>query len=473
MGGDVMGTYLAFDFGASSGRAVIGKLENNKLLIEEIHRFSNEPVYLGERYVWDFPKLFNEMKIALKKTSLLEQRIKSIGIDTWGVDFGLIDKNDNLIGMPLHYRDKRSYIGLESTRKIISDKELHMRTGNAVMPINSIFQLMADKEVRTDILNSSKSLLFMPDLFSYFLTKEIHSEYTIASTSGLMNIDKKDWDYQLIDKLGLPKNIFNKIIEPGEIFGYLTEDIIKETGLYNVPVIAVGEHDTASAVLAAPFEECAFLSCGTWSLLGIEVDKTIINNKTYYNNFTNEGGVLGKVIFLKNINGLWLLQQLKKTWCEFHEKIDFPDIIEAARKASCKHFILNTNDEELMNSINIIESIKKYCIKNNQGEPKSLGEFAIAIYNGLVNEYNNTIKEMEDILGYKINGINMVGGGIKDELICELTAKVTGKKVIAGPIEATALGNILVQMIASGEIGNLSEARKIVKNSFDTKIYLP
>ena len=330
-----MSNYLAFDFGASSGRAIICEYKNGTLNLEEIYRFPNDPVFLGDKYVWDFPRLFNELKNALKKVATMNKKIDGIGIDTWGVDFGLIDKNGNLIGMPMHYRDKRNYYGIKETEKYISLSELYLRNGISNNVFNTCFQLVADKKYRKEILENSDSLLFMPDLFAYYLTGEKKNEFTIASTSALLDINNKEWDYELIDKVKIPKNIFNEIINPGEIYGYLKEEVLDETGLsYNIPVIAVGGHDTASAVMGAPLkdEKDAYLSSGTWSLLGVESNVQFKTKEALKWNFTNEGGALGNVRVLKNINGLWLLQQLKKNWCEFYNDIDFPDIIREARK---------------------------------------------------------------------------------------------------------------------------------------------
>lgn len=470
-----MGVVLAFDFGASTGRAIIGKIEgeNNKITMKEIHRFPNEPVFLGKRFVWDFPKLLNELKISLKKAALLNETVEAIGIDTWGVDFGLLDKNDNLIGLPMHYRDERNYEGMRETKEMINLETLYFKTGIAQVSFNTCFQLVADKKYRESILKESKSILFMPDLFAYYLTGQKRNEFTIASTSGLLDIRNRKWNYELIETLGLPKGIFNDIIEPGEIYGYLSDDVMEETGLEKIPVIAVGGHDTASAVVATPLEGDGdiFLSSGTWSLLGVELNEPIINPKTYKYNFTNEGGVNNTIRLLKNINGLWLIQQLKKNWGECQYEVDFQDIISSAKGAKECSFIVDTNSEEFMNTKNMIESIKRYCLAMGQGSPKTLGELAMAIYNGLTKEYSDAIGKLEEILGYKIKGINMVGGGIQDEFLCELTAKRTCKKVTTGPIEAAVLGNILIQCIALNYIYSIEDGRRIIKESFEYRTY--
>lgn len=470
-----MGNFLAFDFGASSGRAILVKIEKDFIDIKEIHRFPNEPVFLGNKYVWDFPRLLNETKTALKKLVASGTKITSIGIDTWGVDYGLLDKDNNLIGMPMHYRDERNYEGVKEVEKKIDLESLYLRTGISNNTFNTAFQLVGDRLKRNTILENADSLLFMPDLFAYYLTNEKKNEFTIASTSGLLDMKNRTWDKELINTLGIPENIFNDIIEPGETYGYLTEEIMDETGMDRVPVIAIGGHDTASAVAGTPFKEKgnAFLSSGTWSLLGLEIDSPIISEATFKAALTNEGGVGNKIRLLKNINGTWLLQQLRKNWCEFHEEIGFPDIIREAKKYEDCIFTVNTNDPRLMNTKNMIKSIKEYCIEHGQGEPTELGEIAMAIYNGLTSEYKATIEELEEISGREIPEINVVGGGIQDKFLCELTMKRTGKTLIAGPIEAAVLGNVMMQAIANKEIESIEEGRKLIFNAFSCEVYSP
>lgn len=470
-----MSNFLAFDFGASSGRAILVKIEKDFIDIEEIHRFPNEPVFLGDKYFWDFPRLLNETKTALKKLVASGTKITSIGIDTWGVDYGLLDKENNLIGMPMHYRDERNYEGIKEVEKKIDLESLYLRTGISNNTFNTAFQLVGDRLKRNIILENADSLLFMPDLFAYYLTNEKKNEFTIASTSGLLDMKNRTWDKELINALGIPKHIFNEIIEPGEVYGYLTDEIMDETGVDKVPVIAIGGHDTASAVAGTPFKDKgnAFLSSGTWSLLGLEIDSPIINKDTFKASLTNEGGVGNKIRLLKNINGTWLLQQLRKNWCEFHEEIGFPDIIREARKYEDCTFAVNTNDPRLMNTKNMIKSIKEYCIEHGQGEPTELGEIAMAIYNGLTSEYKATIEELEEISGREIPGINVVGGGIQDKFLCELTMKKTGKTLIAGPIEAAVLGNVMMQAIANKEIESIEEGRELIFNAFSCEVYSP
>lgn len=464
---------LAFDFGASSGRVMLSKFDGKKIEIEEIHRFENEPVWLGKRYYWDFLRLFHELKIGLKKVAVMGIEIGSMGIDTWGVDYGLLDKNDNLLSNPIHYRDSRTENTLKKIEMTINFEEIYKITGIQNISFNTLYQLHSDFEIREDVIKLAKTLLFMPDLFSYYLTGQKYNEYTQASTSQMIDAEKKEWAFELIDKLGIPKSILQNIIYPGNIWGYLTSDVQKEVGLCSIPIVAVGSHDTASAVAGTPLESenSVFLSCGTWSLLGLESKSPIININSIKYNFTNEGGVCNTIRFMKNINGLWLIQELRKNWSEEVESVSFSDIIEAVRKAKNKNYTINPNDEKFMNPMNMIKAIKEYCVKNGQGNPESLGEIASAVYNGLTHEYKNVVDNLAEASGKTIDTINMVGGGIQDEYLCELTAKTTGKKVVAGPIEASVLGNIIVQLMALGEIDSLEKGREIIKNSFVQKVY--
>lgn len=316
----------------------------------------------------------------------------------------------------------------------------------------------------------------MPDLFNYFLTKNKKTEYTIASTSQLLNVESKQWDFDIIKRLGFPKHLFQEIIFPGEIYGMLDEKHMEKIGMSNsVPIISVGSHDTASAVAGIPLEhnDSAYLICGSWSLLGLEIQNPIVNEKSLEESFSNEGGVLNTIRFLKNINGMFLLQQLKKHYNEiFTKKVDFVDIINAA-KLSNKSFSINPNQSLFLSPDNVMEAIDAYCISTGQGKPENLGEWAIAIYNGLTQEFNNQLLNLESITGIKINQIHMVGGGIQDELLCQMTANVTNKKVIAGPVESSVLGNIMIQLFALGEVSTLSEIRQVLKRSVSLKVYEP
>lgn len=466
---------LAFDFGASSGRLILSKFEEGKIGLEEIHRFTNEPVRIGKNFYWDTFRLYHELKTGLKKAAAKKIKITSMAIDTWGVDYGFIDKEGNLIGNPINYRDDRTIGVIDEVDKIVPLKEVYESTGIQFMNFNTIFQFYADKKMRSDIYEKADKFLMIPDLFNYFLTGKMYNEYTNASTGQLLDAKKRFWDFDLIKKLGLRTDLFCEMIKPGTIVGDFIDEVVKETGLEGVKVIAVGSHDTASAVAGTPFEEenAAFLSCGTWSLLGMEIDEPVLTKESYQFNYTNEGGVEGKIRLLKNINGLWIMQNLRRNWCEFEAEVSFPDIIKASREAKRQDFIIDPNDQRFTAPYNMMKEVIAYCEEHGQGTPQGLGEIAMAIYNGLTHEYKTTVANLEVISGKTIPCINMVGGGIQDQLLCELTANATGKKVVAGPIEGSVLGNVVMQLKAINAINSLEEGRKIIKASFEQKVHMP
>ncbi|MDI6619227.1 MAG: rhamnulokinase family protein [Clostridiales bacterium] len=464
---------LAFDFGASNGRLMLSKYDGYKISLEEIYRFPNEPVRAGGRLYWDFLKLFSELKVGLKMVSERNINISSIGIDTWGVDYGLLDKNDRLISNPVHYRDSRTNKIPEKVEKIVPFQEFYNTTGIQFLQFNTVYQLYDDLE--SGILRNAKTLLFMPDLFSFYLTGEKYNEYTISSTSQMLDANKKNWSYDILDKLCIAKNILQEIIMPGNIYGCLSSDIRDETGLPKIPVIAVGCHDTASAVAGTPLSSrnSAYLSCGTWSLLGIETQKPIIDENSLKFNFTNEGGVLGTIRFLKNITGLWLIQQLRRSWANRGIKLDFPDIISRASSAKNANYYIDPDDELFMAPDDMGDAICRYCMKTGQGRPDNIGDIARAAYNGITKHYKETIEDIEKITGNEIDTVNIVGGGIRDEFLLKQTAGITGRKILAGPVEASILGNCIIQLMALKAIKNLDEGRNIIKNSFPLKEYKP
>lgn len=466
---------LAFDFGASSGRMILSTYQDGKIELEELHRFPNDPVRVGKHFYWDTFRLFHELKQGLKKAAAKKIPIQSLAIDTWGVDYALLDKEGNIIGNPINYRDDRTIGVIEEVGKVVPLKEIYERTGIQFMNFNTLFQLYADKKMRPDIYEKADRLLFMPELFGYLLTGKKYNEYTFASTGEMLDAKKRDWDFELIEKVGLRTDILGELVKPGTIIGDLSPDVVEETGLSGVKVIAVGSHDTASAVAGTPLEskDAIFLSCGTWSLMGMELDEPILTEQSFEYNYTNEGGVEGKIRYLKNINGLWIMQNLRKNWCEFEGEVSFPDIIKASREAERKDFCIDPNDPRFTAPYNMMKEVIGYCEEHGQGTPKGLGEIAMAIYNGLTQEYGKVVRELELLTGKDVPCINMVGGGIQDQLLCELTAKNTGKRVVAGPIEGSVLGNVVMQLKALGAISSLEEGRAVVKASFEQKEHLP
>ena len=468
---------LACDLGASNGRTILAKFDGKKLELEVSHQFSNGGHGINNNFYWDILDLFSEIKTGLKKAvELSNDNIISMAIDTWGVDYGLLDKSGNLISLPYHYRDSRTNNMPEEVFKKIPKEKIYQETGIQFMEINTIYQLFADLQKRPWVLENAESLLFIPDLLNYFFTGKKYNELTIASTSQLFNPLKNQWSKEIFNKLSLPIDIMQDIIHPGNKLGNLLEDIKEECGIKkDISLMAVGSHDTASAVAATPLsdENSIYLSSGTWSLLGMEVDSPIINEKSLEENFTNELGVDNKVRYLKNITGLWLIQECKRIWDREGLNLSYSDITKAATEAEAFKYRLDPDDSLFAAPDNMPESIREYCRKTKQAVPETVGEIARGIYESLAFTYKSVIDNLEKVFDRKIETINMVGGGIQAEILCQYTADITGLKVLAGPIEATAIGNIITQLIALGEIADLKEAREIVRNSIELKEYLP
>lgn len=466
--------YLAADFGGGSGRVIAGWLEDGKLVMEEVHRFGNRQVRLGNHVYWDFPALFEDMKVGLKKAASNGYDVESIGVDTWGVDFGLIDRDGHLIGNPVCYRDSRTAGMVDKLFKILNPSEHYATTGIQVMEINTLAQLLSIKD--TAQLESACRLLFMPDLFSYFLTGKATNEYCIASTSELLDAKRREWSLETIEALGLPKRIFGEIVMPGTVRGSLRDDISEETGLGEVKVIAVGSHDTASAVAAVPAIEgdgpVAFLSSGTWSLLGVELPEPILSEEARQAEFTNEGGVGGRIRFLQNITGLWIMQRLMAEWKERGEEQTFAQILPAAAEANITS-IIPVADPAFMNPTSMEKAICEYCENSGQPVPNSKGELVRCVFQSLAKKYKEAISGINGLLPEPLRRLHIIGGGSQNDLLNQFTADALGVPVWAGPVEATAMGNILVQAMAAGEVADLAEIREIVRRSVTPKVFEP
>lgn len=466
--------YLAVDFGGGSGRVMAGCIVDGRLEIEEIHRFGNRQIRLGNRLYWDFLSLFQNMKNGLKAAAQKGYRIKSIGIDTWGVDFGLIDKDGNLLGNPVCYRDSRTEGLPEELFSFIDRKGHYAETGTQVININTLFQLYSMKKENSPLLAAADKLLFMPDLFSYFLTGTANNEYSIASTSELLDAKRRDWSEGLIEKLGLPRHIFGEIVMPGTKRGKLRKEIAEETGLGDVEVVAVGSHDTASAVFAVPgtHEPAAFLSSGTWSLLGTLVDEPVLTEEARTNGLTNEGSVGGRIRLLQNITGLWFIQRLFAEWQERGEETDYKSIIDDA-KSSAIRSVVPVDDARFTNPASMEKAIQEYCMENNLAVPHSKGDFMRCVTESLAFRYKQGIEQMNRCIPAPLEQLYIIGGGCQNELLNQLTANATGIPVSAGPVEATAIGNILMQAKAMGEVTDTEELKRIVINSVQPKLYKP
>ncbi|MBP2025587.1 rhamnulokinase [Peptoniphilus stercorisuis] len=465
---------LAIDFGASSGRAMLGIYNGETIKYEEIHRFSNDPVVVNNTMYWDVLRLLHEIKQSLIKSKKYG-KIDSLAIDTWGVDFGLINKEGDLIENPIHYRDLRTVEVFNNIEKYISLGELYSITGNQIMNINTLFQLLSLKENKSELLNKTDSILLMPDLLSYFLTNKKYSEVTIASTTQIYNQKEKSWSSELIDKFKIPKNIFKDIVKSGTIVGEISDEVAKELSIDKLKVIAVAGHDTQSALIATPAEDedFAFLSCGTWSLLGSEENSPIINEKSYKYNITNEVAHENKTSFLKNIIGLWLVQESRRQWIKEGKNLSFSSLEKMAEETEEFKCFIDPDDEIFVSSGNIPQRIKNYCKETKQYIPKTEGEIIRCINESLALKYRKSLEELKDCTNKNYNTIHMIGGGIQSELLCKMTSSACNRKVLAGPVEATVLGNISMQLIALGSIENVQEARHIIKKSEEIKEYLP
>ncbi|MBQ3115670.1 MAG: rhamnulokinase [Clostridia bacterium] len=456
--------YLAIDIGASSGRHILGCLDNGKLVLEEIHRFKNGAERLGDKLVWNHEALFSSIVEGLKKCKEMNKIPQSIGIDTWGVDYALLDENDNLIGEIYSYRDERTLAVMDEVHSVISEEELYERTGIKKQVFNTIYQLSCDK--KSGKLSKAKSFLMMPDYLHFRLTGKKRNEYTNASTTGLLNAKTREWDYEIIEKLGLKSELFGELSLPGTEVGCLKEEIAKEVG-FNSVVCLPATHDTASAVMAVPKTDFPlYISSGTWSLMGVETPNENTTKLACDAGFTNEGGYNRSVRFLKNIMGMWMIQCIKK---EYNDKYSFTDFVDEARKAEGFNSIVDVNDLSFFAPESMITAVKEYCKKTNQQVPETVGEIVLCVYTSLAVCYAKAVEQIEEISGVKFSEINIVGGGCQNVLMNELTAKMTKRTVVAGPVEATATGNLLAQILACGQIKSLDEGKKIIKESFEIK----
>lgn len=464
---------LAIDFGASSGRAIVGIFDGERVALEEIHRFSNDPVILGGTMYWDVLRLFHEIKQSLIKAKPYD--VESVAIDTWGVDFGLIDKDGRLIDNPVHYRDARTNGMLDEAFKLIPKDNFYKATGNQFMEINTAFQILSLVKNRPELLERADKMLMMPDLFSYFLTGEKKAERSIASTTQLFDQNTKDWSRETVKALGISEEILPEIIESGSVIGTLSKELCEELDIKSIKVIAVCGHDTQSALVAAPANnnDFAFLSSGTWSLLGTELDEPIINEKSLALNVTNEQGYAGKTSFLKNIIGLWLIQESRRQWIREGMEYSFMELETLAKEAEPFKCFIDPDAPEFTPAGNIPKRIREYCEKSGQYVPQTVGEIMRCIYESLALKYKAAISELEECTGKKFETLYMIGGGTKDKFLSALTANSCGITVSSGPVEATAMGNVLIQLMAQGEVEDLSRAREIVRASEKISYFEP
>ncbi len=469
---------LAFDFGASSGRAVLGRFDGNKLALEEVHRFPNRPVTVAGTMHWDVLRLFEELLTGIAAgAKQASQKLASLGVDTWGVDFGLLDRQGRLLQNPVAYRDARTDGILERIFLRVPRREIFQATGIQFLQFNSLFQLLAMAEQQSPVLEPADRLLMMPDLFNYFLTGEKKTEFTNATTTQAFDPRRRDWAYPLLEKLGLPSRLFGEVVPPGTRLGKLLPDLAGEIAIPRIPVIAPATHDTGSAVAAVPAEgksAWAYLSSGTWSILGAEIREPILNDQALACNFTNEGGVEDTFRFLKNITGLWLIQECQRTWAlEDGKPLSFDRIARLARAARPADSLVDPDAPDFLRPKNMPQAIQNYCRRTRQPVPRDRGAIVRCAFFSLAHKYRQVLRMLEELLGHQVEVLHVIGGGAKNSLLCQWTADACGIPVLAGPIEATALGNLCVQLMALGKLGSLAEARELVRKSFPVKRFEP
>ena len=471
--------YLIFDFGASNGRAVVAKFDGNKFNIEITHRFDNRPVFAGGTLYWDILRLFSELKIGIQVSVRKYRGIASIGLDTWGADFGIIDRNGKLISNPVHYRDERRNIDSKKLYRIISRKQLFNLTGAFIIPLFDLFHMYSLKQQNApDLLNGYKYLM-IPDVFNYFLTGKTYNEYTRATTTIMCNQKEKKWEDKIFDRLEIPKELFCKIIMPGSKIGNISGDLCRELEIDTIPVIAPATHDTASAVAGIPVsakdKNWAFISMGTWCIIGQETKNPIVTDEVFQSGFANEAGVCGFNILFKNVTGLWIIQQCRERWAKDSGKdISWDEIVKVSFSAKPFKSFINVDDHMFSKpQINMPEVIREYCKDKGQRVPESIGEIARCMYESLAMRFRYNLNLLEKTTGKKIELLQLVGGGTKNKLLCQWTADATGIPVAAGPTETTSVGNLLMQLKAAGEIKTLDEGRDISIASSEVVGYEP
>lgn len=464
--------FLAFDLGAESGRAVLAHLHSGVITTEEVHRFANEPVEYGGSLHWDAPRLWLEICNTLSR--LEEAELAGIAVDAWGVDYALLGDRGELLMNPYHYRDRRTDGIMNSVFEKVSKEEIYRQTGIQFMPINTLFQLSAAKRDTPKLLGAARALLTMPDLFHFWLTGNAVCEYTNATTTQLVDPVRRTWARGLLERLELPTHLLAEIVEPGVVLGPLRPRIARNSSLANTPVIAPASHDTGSAVAAvAARAGTAFLSSGTWSLLGTELERPLVTSEALRLNFTNEGGVCGTTRLLKNVMGLWMLQGCRQSWASRGQAYDYRELMELASREQEFAHLVDPDDPSFLHPADMPSAIDAFCARTQQPKPATPGAYVRAVLESLALKYRRVLEDLESVTGQPVCEIRIIGGGSKNRLLNQFTADATGRRVLAGPAEATALGNIAIQLLATGAASSLDEVRAIVDRSFPTEIFEP
>lgn len=466
-----MSYYLAIDIGASSGRHILGSIEDGKIKLEEIYRFENGISKIGEEYCWDIQGLFNEIKTGIKKCKELGKVPKSIGIDTWAVDFVLLDENDEMLGNAVAYRDDRTEGMMEKAFEKIPKDMLYLYTGIQFQRFNTLYQLLAIKDKNPEILDKAKTFLMIPDYLNFLLTGKKVNEYTNATSTQMVNSFDRTWDEKILEQYGINKEIFQEIKMPKTNLGNLKEELVNEFG-FDMEVILPATHDTGSAFISSVCndDESIYVSSGTWSLIGVENRFPICVPQAMEYNFTNEGGIDYRFRFLKNIMGLWVIQEVRRN---LNNQFSFSDLVVLAEAYKNFPSIVNVDDDRFLKPDNMIEEIKKYCKETDQIIPETVGQIAICVFNSLGYSYKKAVANLEEIFEKEFKRINLFGGGCQNNLLNQIVSDITGKEVLAGPVEATAIGNIITQLLSFNVFESLGQAREVIKKSFDINIFKP
>jgi rhamnulokinase len=464
--------YLAFDYGAESGRAILAHLRGGVLTLDEVHRFPNDPVEYGGAMHWDVSRLWFETRAAL--SAIEDTDVAGIGVDSWGVDYALLGECGELLQNPYHYRDRRNVAAMHDVLRRVSKEEIYETTGIQLMAINTLNQLHAAKRHSPRLLEAADRMLMISDLFNFWLTGKAVCEFTNATTTQLVNPATRNWATDLMERIGIPTRLATPIIEPGSIIGELLPGISKYQALDGASVVACASHDTASAVAAITArDETAFISSGTWSLVGIEMRAPVINAKALQLNFSNEGGVSGTTRLLKNVMGLWMLQGCRRSWAELGRKYGYGELMDAAGREPGFRYLVDPDDASFTMPDDMPSAIDRFCRKTGQPSPGTPGAYTRAVLDSLALKYRLVIQSLEGLIGRPIEQVRVIGGGSKNRLLNQFTADATRKRVLAGPAEATALGNIAVQMIATGAVSSIDEARAVIDRSFPTEVFEP
>ncbi|HTN74325.1 MAG TPA: rhamnulokinase family protein [Pirellulaceae bacterium] len=473
--------YLAVDLGASSGRVVAGLFDGERLTLEDGYRFENGGVMANDRLQWDLLQQWGHIVQGLRAAkTTYGQRVRSVGVDTWGVDFGLLGRGDEILGNPYHYRDRRTNGMFEKTFALVPREEIFAETGLQFMEINTLYQLVSMKLSNSPLLAAAESFLMMPDLFHFLLTGNKANEFTDASTSQFCNPHTRTWSRGLLERLGIDTKIFGEMVHPGTRLGKLRGSVAEETGLTQAEVILPGTHDTASAVMAVPADGAVsnqpnwcYISSGTWSLMGVETIQPIVNDLCSQLNFTNEGGVGSTTRVLKNIAGLWLVQECRRIWRNAGHEFGWEDLVRRAAAEPPLLSLINPDDARFTAPRDMPQAIRDYCQQTGQPQPANEGAVIRCALESLALRYRMVLSWLEQLTGGRIETIHIVGGGTQNRLLCQMAADACNRRVVAGPVEATAIGNVMMQAVATGQIDSIASARQVIKRSFDVVEYLP